>query len=250
MGARIHPLNTGYIRLNRGVYINPSQGYDRQVEVPTNAFFLEADGHKILVDTGMWDTERADWHHAGSRQPEGYRIDERLAELGVKPEDIDTVIFTHLHWDHCANMKMFSQAQFWVHADELAFARDPHVLYHKSYECEKLGMEPPFKGAEFHTVEGERRFSPSITLFPTPGHCPGHQAVEVRTDHGVVVIAGDAIFSDENLEPDPKRGLKFTPMGRFVDVFQLYDSMERIISRADVVLTSHGMGVYKNQVWS
>ncbi len=249
MSVAIHPINTGYISLDKGVYINPSTGYGQEVEVPTNAFYVEADGAKILVDTGMAHTELADLHHPGSYQPGGFRIDERLAALGVKPEDIDAVLFTHLHWDHCANMKLFSNAEFWAHADELAFARDPHILYYKSYESEKIGLEAPFKGVEFKTVEGEHNFSPSITLFPTPGHCPGHQSVAIETDQGVVVIAGDAVFSDENMLPDEHRKLPFTPMGRFVDVFKLYDSMERILDRGDIVLTAHGTGVFEQKVW-
>lgn len=249
MSNQIYPMNTGYISLDKGVYINPGTGYGQEVEVPTNAFLVLADGKKLLVDSGMADTEKADWHHPGSYQPEGFRIDQRLAELGVTPAEIDAVIFTHLHWDHCANMKLFTNAEFWVHATELAFALDPHILYYKSYESEKLGVEPPFKGAEFKTVEGEYSFSPSVTLFPTPGHCPGHQSVAIQTDGGVVVIAGDAVFADENMQPDKKRGLDFTPMGRFVNVFDLYDSMQNILSRGDVVLTSHGTGVYDQKVW-
>ena len=249
MSAVIYPINTGFIRLDKGVYINPGAGYGQEVEVPCNAFLVEADGQKIMVDTGMAHTALADWHHPGSYQPEGFRIDQKLATMGVSPDQIDAVIFTHLHWDHCANMKMFSKAEFWVHADELAFALDPHILYYKSYESEKLGKEPPFKGVPFHTVQGEHQFSPSITLFPTPGHCPGHQSVAVESDGGVMVIAGDAVFADENLEPDHHRGLDFTPMGRFVDIFKLFSSMEEIIRRGDVVLTSHGMGVFEKKCW-
>ena len=249
MSVRIIPLNTGYITLDKGVYLTGGHDYGVEVEVPCNAFYVEADHKKILVDTGMAATKEADWHHPGSYQPDGYRIDQRLAELAVSPDEIDTVIFTHMHWDHCANMKLFRNAEYWVHEDELAFALDPHVLYYKSYNSEKLGAEPPFKGAEFHAVAGEHAFSPSITLFPTPGHCPGHQSVEVRTESGIFVIAGDAVFADENLQPDKKRGLNFTPMGRFVNVFQMFDSMEKIIGRADMVLTSHGTGVYKQDHW-
>ena len=249
MNTFIVPLNTGYITLDKGVYITGGHDYGIEVEVPTNAFYVEADNRKILVDTGMAETKEADWHHPGSHQPDGYRIDQRLAQVGVGPEEIDAVIFTHLHWDHCANMKLFKNAEYWVHENELAFALDPHILYYKSYCSEKLKVVPPFKDAVFHTVSGEYVFSPSITLFPTPGHCPGHQSVEVRTASGSFVIAGDAVFADENLLPDKKRGLKFTPMGRFVNVFQMYESMEKIIGRADRVLTSHGVGVYQQERW-
>ncbi len=246
MNVRIYPINTGFIRLDKGAYISAGAGYGHEVEVPTNAFFITDGQEKMLVDTGMSETSKADWHHPGSYQPEGFRIDQQLAKLNVEPDEIDTVIFTHLHWDHCANMKFFRKAKFYVHQQELEFALDPHVLYYKSYESEKLGAEPPFKGVDFKTVDGEFQYNGFITLFPTPGHCPGHQSVAVKTERGVYVIAGDAVFTDENLEPDEHRKLPFTPMGRYVNVFDMFESMDKIIKRADVVMTGHGQAVFNH----
>ena len=243
MSFKIYPMNTGFIKSDKGVYITGGVGYGEEIEVPTWAFLVTDGKEKILVDTGMCDTKDASWHHPGSSQPEGFRIDSRLGKLGVRVEEINTVIFTHLHWDHCANMKLFVNAKYLVHAKELAFAVAPHILYYKSYCAKELGAEPPFDGVEFQTVDGEFQYNSSITLFPTPGHCPGHQSVAVKTDSGMYVIAGDAVFADENLKADAQRNLPFTPMGRFVNVFELYDSMERIIGLADHVLTGHGEGV-------
>ncbi|MCF8131377.1 MAG: N-acyl homoserine lactonase family protein [Deltaproteobacteria bacterium] len=249
MSITIHPLNTGFIALDKGVYITGGHDYGQEVEVPCNAFLIKDGESRILVDTGMEETQKAHIHHPGSYQPEGSRIDQRLAELDVSPEEIEAVLFTHLHWDHCANMKLFRNARFFVHRKELEFALDPHILYLKSYDSEKLGMTPPFKGVEFTTVEGDYAYNDRISMFPTPGHCPGHQSVAVKTDGGLVVIAGDAVFADENMVPDEHRGLPFTPMGRFVSVFEMYDSMVRILDRADRVLTAHGTGVYDQDQW-
>jgi glyoxylase-like metal-dependent hydrolase (beta-lactamase superfamily II) len=245
MTIRIHPFNTGSILLDKGSYVTPGRDCGKQILVPCNAFLVTDGRERILVDTGMCETPRADWHHPGSFQPEGFRIDRRLRDLGVRPEEIDAVILTHLHWDHCSNLKLFPRARFYVHERELTFARDPHVLYHKSYESPRLGVEPPFAGVEFHTVRGEERYNEHITMFPTPGHCPGHQSVAVEIGPETYVIAGDAVFADENLLPDKHRGLPFTPMARYVDVFQMFDSMARIVDRADVVLTGHGEAVFR-----
>ena len=60
-------------------------------------------------------TERADkYHHHGSYQPEGMAIADQLAKIGYKPEDIDIVVFTHLHWDHCFYMDKFTNAKFFM----------------------------------------------------------------------------------------------------------------------------------------
>ncbi|MBI4963151.1 MAG: N-acyl homoserine lactonase family protein [Desulfomonile tiedjei] len=249
MDVKIIPINTGYIKLDKGAYITPGHGNGVEVEVPTWAFLITGGTEKILVDTGMSDTKRADWHHPGSYQPEGFRIDEQLEKLGVKVDDINAVLFTHLHWDHCSNMKLFKNADYYVHAKELAFALNPHVLYHKSYESKHLGVTAPFDGVDFRTVDGEYQYNDFITLFPTPGHCPGHQSVAVKPAEGVFVIAGDAVFADENLQPDKHRNLPFTPMGRYVNVFEMFSSMEKIFEKADHILTGHGTGVSEKSVY-
>ncbi len=249
MNVKIFPLNTGFIKLDKGQYITPGQGHGVEVEVPTWAFLVMDGTEKILVDTGMSDTARADWHHPGSYQPEGFRIDSQLRKLGVEVDHINAIIFTHLHWDHCSNMKLFKNAAYYVHGKELAFALNPHILYYRSYESKHLGVTPPFDGVEFRIVEADYQYNDSITLFPTPGHSPGHQSVALKTATGVFVIAGDAVFSDENLEPDKHRNLPFTPMGRYVDVFQMFSSMEKIFEKADQILTGHGIGVSVKSVY-
>jgi len=248
MEVKIYPINTGYIRLDKGAYIT-SKNYGEKVEVPTWSFLISIGKERILVDTGMSETKLADWHHPGSYQPKGYRIDEQLNKMGVGLEDVSTVILTHLHWDHCANMKLFWKAKFYVHSKELEFALNPHVLYLKSYDSKKLGATPPFENVEFEKVDGEYELNSYVKLFPTPGHSVGHQSVAVRTDKGTYVIAGDAIFADENLEPDREKNIPFTPMGRYTNIFEMFESMEKIVHMTDHVLTGHGMGVSQKNVY-
>ncbi len=64
--------------------------------------------------------------------------------LGYKPEEIDIVVFTHLHWDHCFYMEKFTNAEFYVNKKEYEFAMNPIPLYFKSYEAPELGITRPF----------------------------------------------------------------------------------------------------------
>jgi len=57
------------------------------------------------------------------------------------------------------------------------------------------------------------------------------------------------VFADENMEPDEHRNLPFTPMGRYVNVFEMFTSMESIFARADHVLTGHGEKVAQQPVY-
>ena len=247
---RIRPILTGTIQVDAGAYLTMGRNVGKKVDIAASAWLIEGATRPILVDTGMCDTERANrWHHPGSRQGDGQDIGSQLARLGVRPEEVGLLIFTHLHWDHCSNMKLFSGARCVVNRRELAFALDPIPPYYRSYESPVLGITPPFAGMAFETVEGEVEVHPGITVFPTPGHSPGHQSVSVETDGGSYVIAGDAIFCYENLKDDPAAHLPFIPPGRFVNMLEAWESVKAIVARAAHVLPGHEMAVFEREVY-
>lgn len=102
---------------------------------------------KIVVDTGPPDFDRILKYHssfkAKPRKPE-QEIKAQLAKAGVKPEEINIVILTHLHWDHVGNVTKFPKAEFIVSQEELRFALDPLPCVYSAYEAMQLGMQPEF----------------------------------------------------------------------------------------------------------
>ena len=128
----------------------------------TLCFLLQGDnGRKIMVDLGMCDTERAaKYHHGGSIQGPGMASYEQIQTVGVKPEDIDAVIFTHLHWDHTGHCDKFPNAKFYANKTEYEFAMDPIPMYYKSYESDVLGIRNPIKDIEIELFEGEKELFP------------------------------------------------------------------------------------------
>ncbi len=245
MSFKIIPINTGFIRASEGL-IARGGNENKYLEIPAVAWYLHNDKEKILVDTGMCSTERAvKWHHSGSYQPEGYRIDEQLAKLGVSPDDINTIIFTHLHWDHCSNLNLFENAELIVSKAELDFAKDPIPTYYKAYEHPILGLQPPFEGRDFTEIEGEYKYNEDITIFPTPGHSVGHQSVSVKGVDDNYIITGDAVYSYKNLKGNPEIHSKFTPLGRYVNIIGVWNSMEEITKRGGIILPGHDMSVFE-----
>jgi glyoxylase-like metal-dependent hydrolase (beta-lactamase superfamily II) len=59
-----------------------------------------------------------------------------------------------------------------------------------------------------------------------------------------VVIAGDAVFVQENLKGDPKHLLEFIPIGRYINYFDMWNSFKEIKRRADIVLPGHDPSVF------
>lgn len=239
MEYTIRPINTGYVTILPKQYLYHHSAVpfipgisDDKADMPCFCYLVEGDGKKILVDTGMADTERANkYHHKGSFQPEGMSVIDQLAKLGIKPEDIDIVILTHLHWDHIYYMNLFTNAKFYANKKEYEFALDPIPLYYKSYEHPSLGIVRPFEGLEINTTEGDAEIIPGIRVFETPGHSPGSQCVEVDTKEGPYIITGDAIFILDNIREVPEIGYDVVPPGRYADIISCWRSIEKIKKR-------------------
>lgn len=236
----IRPINTGFVSNYPKLYhYHPSthkyhpELSDEAELYPVFCFLVEGNGKKILVDTGMCDTERAGkYHHPGSVQGKGQKIYEQLAQMGVMPEQIDAVILTHLHWDHMYYLEKFSCADFYVHEKELQFALDPIPLYYKSYEAPALGIERPFEHISFLTCRDETEILEGIVVFDTPGHSPGHMSVEVNTRDGKYIIGGDSAFRLDNFQAIPDIHYDVTPPGRFYNIVESWKSLEKTKKRA------------------
>ncbi len=236
----IRPINTGYVPTYplQYHYHHSCAPYlknvpNEKVPLPVFTFLVEGADDLLLIDTGMAWTERANkYHHPGSWQDPGMAIHEQLEKIGYKPEDIDIVVFTHLHWDHMFYMDKFTNATYIAHEREVAFALDPIPLYYKSYEHPALGIVRPFEGKEFKTVRGEAEIMPGIRVFESFGHSPGHISVEVDTKDGSYICAGDSIFVLGNLNEIPELHYNITPPGRFYNIVEAWKSIEYQKARA------------------
>ena len=235
----IRQIQTGWQYLDKGLYGTYGKGYGKIIHHPVFAFLLEGGGRKILVDTGMSDTEHSvKYHHDGLQEP-GQAIHEQVSSLGIALEEIEIILFTHLHWDHTYNMKKFTKARYFASEIEYRFAIDPIPFYWNSYEAPVLGIGCPFEGCKFDLVQGEEEIVEGIRVFPTPGHSPGHMAVQVQTEDGVYVLVGDLVLLKENFEPNKDKGWPFTPPGRFANIVEVWKSMEEVRRRADHILLAH-----------
>ncbi len=246
----IKPIITGYTHTSKGNYLyhhTTHKFYDVEgfAELPVTVFLVQGNGHNILIDTGMSNTEIAGkYHHPGSYQPEGAAIYEQLEKLGMKCEDIDTIIFTHLHWDHVYYLDKFTNAKLYVQRVEYEFALNPIPLYYKSYEYPVLGLTPQFAGKEFVLLDGEAEILDGISVYPSPGHSVGHQTITVNTKEGVYHCCGDLIFTYDNLKEVPEMHYDITPPGRFLNIVDSWNSiveLKKRITSLDKVLATHAM---------
>jgi len=235
MAPTVTPLCCGSLTFDKSILVAGAYGVDH--EAPSVVYLVEAE-RTILVDTSFGDPERMNELHRGfdCRRPEGWSVPERLAEHGYEPGDVDDVVLSHLHWDHCYGLDRFPAATVHVQRRELEYAIAPYPMHAYAYEAKSVGREPPWLDVDLNAMDGETALCPGVTAFPTPGHTVGHQSLAVETDEGTAVVAVDAIPTFENVR-DSER----TPFvrGLAMDDFEWWASAEAIDERADRILPGH-----------
>ncbi len=235
----IRQIQTGWQFLDKAQYGTFREGYGTIIKHPVFVYLIEGNGRKILVDTGMSDTEHSQkYHHDGLQEP-GMAVHEQLEKLGIGTDEIEMILFTHLHWDHCYNLDKFPKARLYVSEKEYRFAMNPIPMYWNSYESPETGLPCPFRGRRFNLVHGEEEIVEGVRMVPTPGHSPGHMAVSVQTSAGLYFLIGDLVLLRENLQPNEKLGWPITMPGRFYNCVELWHSVIEVLERADHILMTH-----------
>jgi glyoxylase-like metal-dependent hydrolase (beta-lactamase superfamily II) len=160
----------------------------------------------ILVDTGSFLEEP--------------KIIDALASEGLKPEDIDIVVLTHLHIDHTRNTNIFKNA----------------ILYVQHSPGEGKGSKWDINDMTVVAIKLDNlEIAKDVRIILTPGHVPAHLSVVVKTNQGNVVVAGDAITKKEFLNKIPY------PQW---DNEKFLESQKKILEIADWIIPGHG-GMFK-----
>ena len=180
---------------------------------PIYFYVIEHPSGRILVDTGVSIHFRTEWKNqfyqeAMSYDPgEGGLFPERLEQLGLRVEDFDHVVITHLHTDHAGNVRMFAPtgAKIYVGENELRGAVTQKGGLIRDDLITLWGVTSPqgFTRADFASllpdraieVFGDFELLPGVWIITLPGHTWGTLGVAVNLpESGWILIASDAIY--------------------------------------------------------
>jgi glyoxylase-like metal-dependent hydrolase (beta-lactamase superfamily II) len=156
-----------------------------RIPLGLNCLLIRAPDGNILVDTGCGDkyTEK---ERSIYRLERPAQLQSGLAELGLAPEDIDIVINTHLHFDHCGGntrregtelVPAFPNARYLVRRQEYEDACSPNERTRGSYLMQNWQVLTERRMLEL--VDEDREVVPGLSLCHTPGHTRGHQSVRL-----------------------------------------------------------------------
>ncbi|MQA08950.1 MAG: MBL fold metallo-hydrolase [Pseudonocardiaceae bacterium] len=202
--TRLYVLTCGWAEIDVDTYMPMEPERGPTYMSPITAFLITGPKN-TLVDTGIAIEHVTDpWSRTGGpamtvrmRQEDG--IVPRLAEVGLRPNDIDLVITTHFDCDHCGGHRYFPKARHVVQREQLAFAANTPD------RCPAADWSDC--GIEYEALDGDTELLPWIRVVATPGHVPGHQSVMVELpESGPVILVGDAAVSETMFESERVNG--------------------------------------------
>ncbi|MFC1534465.1 N-acyl homoserine lactonase family protein [Thermodesulfobacteriota bacterium] len=194
-------------------------------------WYIEGSDPKILIDAGA---NALTFTKRGAEESDIMSIEDGLTKLDLKPEDIELVIVTHMHCDHMALSHLYKNARFIVQKEEFDYAKDPHPIDAHLFENN-------FEELELELIDGQKEIIPGLSVFPTPGHTPGGQSVEVDTRLGNAVIPGFCCLSDTFSQTEEMKHMGWEVAVPLIhhDIRKLYDSVVAVKQRADIVIGNH-----------
>jgi glyoxylase-like metal-dependent hydrolase (beta-lactamase superfamily II) len=170
-----------------------------RIRMRANSLLVRAHNKTILIETGngtKWDAKQRAIYNVQHGDP----LVDSLANAGVNPNQIDLVINTHLHFDHCGGntrivndraIPAFPRARYVVQRRELEHAMNPTDRDRASYFPENFA--PISKEGRWDLVEGDKEILPGISVARIPGHNADIQAVLLAGGGKTVAFVADLL---------------------------------------------------------
>jgi glyoxylase-like metal-dependent hydrolase (beta-lactamase superfamily II) len=160
------------------------------------SFVVRTPEHTILIDTGVGNGKARPTNPVWNMRSGTYLDD--LAAVGVKPEDVDYVICTHLHVDHVGwNTRFvngrwtptFPRATYVMAGEEWEYWRSEQAA--DEFGCIDDSVLPIVEAGRTKLVDPDFTLGRHLKFEPSRGHTPGHVCVRLTTSAGEAVFSGD-----------------------------------------------------------
>lgn len=204
------------------------------IHVPYVSLAATDGTHRVVIDTGAREVDTVAKPHA-HRYPE-----EELAYtlkhcMGWALHDVDMVINSHLHYDHCGGNHLFPNAKFFVQRGEWRAAWELTPNDRRFYDPGDYSKDR-ISYFRWEFLDGEEELLPGLRVIPAPGHTHGSQIILLDTAEGVLCFPGDAIPTQLNMEA-------FLQPAIVVDDRKMFQSMQLIRRTAHRIVFSHDDGI-------
>ena len=199
------------------------------ISMPTYGVIIDHAEGLFVFDTGF-DLQHVEtiMGISGAKQTPQQTIPKQLEILGMRGKDVNFVVNSHYHFDHCAGNKYCQNATTICHACELEAAQRPepfeeHVYSDRSFMGDRASSSDlDIYTPRFETLRGDQEIAKGVHLFETLGHTLGHYSLMVElSGRRPMLFTGDACYS--------RKGLDLMKMpASHVDPVKGYRSLQRL----------------------
>lgn len=234
---KLYILNTGYLETDKncvvgcgciGTYSNPHI-QNEWIKLPVMTFLIETDDGYILYDTGS-NPEAMNGYWCDSlkeiyplyQKPEE-RLENQLALCGVKPEDVKTVVISHMHLDHAGGLYLFPHADIYVPKEDFMHAQTQvHLNATPSSHGGYVKADCDCYCRQYHLVDEDFELAPGIEVINLPGHTPNLLGLIVHLEGETIILPQDAVYTEEIYGPPAKMS------GLLYDSINYFKSIEKV----------------------
>ena len=217
----------------------------QKVTLALNCLLIHSGGKLLLVDTGFGNKpggcEDVEFV-AGARN-----LLQELHDLGVAAEEIEVVINTHLHSDHCggntialqgALVPAFVNAEYWIQQGELTEGLSVEGWQRTLYRPDNF--VPLESRDRIRWLQGDTQVTPEVRCLVAPGHTSWHQCVEVNSSGQSLLFLGDLAPTHYHLErPSLRSEVDLQPQ---VSTRSRRRFCQKAVTEESIVILSHEPG--------
>jgi glyoxylase-like metal-dependent hydrolase (beta-lactamase superfamily II) len=230
-------LSDGTYELDGGAFFGvvPKVLWEKRVQadsrnmlkVGTNCLLIRDGKQTVLVETGIGSklSEKAQAIHKNQ-----VRLMKDFEAAGVSPDEVDIVINTHLHFDHCGwntyykdgeAVATFPRAKYYVQRGEVDHAHEQHERDRVSYMTDNY--DPLIESGQMVLLDGNADIVPGISVQLFPGHTRDLQAVIVRSGGVTLCYPSDLIPTSNHLDPTWVMGYDLYPLTSIASRHRFYE---------------------------
>lgn len=233
---KIHPIVMGTKIFDKSM-MTYQYGAGEEITIAIYCWYIEGGDKKILIDTG-------EQHPIQSESREKaiggkiYTFEEGLKKWHLTPDDIDIIIHTHLHNDHCENDAKCKNARIYIHEKELEHLNDPLPLDYRYNDAFIWDVED---NGQIEIVKGDTEILSGISVIHTPAHTEGGLTVLIDTESGKAAITGFCIIQENITPPKAIRAMEMDviPPGTHINTYESYAILEKVKGLADIIIPLH-----------
>jgi glyoxylase-like metal-dependent hydrolase (beta-lactamase superfamily II) len=197
------------------------------IPLATNSLLVRTGKQNVLIETGIGNK-------LNQKSQAIYRnqalLMKSFEQAGISPDEIDIVINTHLHFDHCGwntryqdgkPVATFPRATYYVQEGELQHAHEQHERDRVSYMTDNY--DPLVNSGQMKLLNGDAEIVPGISVKVYPGHTRDMQAVIVSSGGKVAAYPSDLVCDTKHLDPTWTLGFDLYPLESIANKHRFYD---------------------------